>query len=72
MVLRRSIVVILVPLFVACSAVQATKGPESKDFSVLDIGTPRYKVLAEFEQPIATETTKDGRKYDIYKFYQGL
>lgn len=55
----------------ACSAVQATKGPESKDFSVLEKGTERYKVLAEFEQPIVTETAPDGRKYDVFKFYQG-
>ena len=71
MVLRRSIVVILLPLFAACSAVQATKGPESKDFSVFDRGTERYEVLAEFEQPIMTDTTRDGRKYDIFKFFQG-
>jgi len=70
-VVSRLMVLMLVPLLAACSAKMATEGPESKDFSVLEKGTERYLVLAEFEQPILTETDKDGRKYDIFKFFQG-
>ena len=69
--LRAALVSFAAAMLASCSAVQATKGPESKDFSVLEKGTDRYKVLAEFEQPIITDTTRDGRKYDLFKFYQG-
>jgi hypothetical protein len=69
--LRGTLLLLLVAVVASCSAVQATKGPESKDFSVLEKGTDRYKVLAEFEEPIITDTARDGRKYDLFKFYQG-
>ena len=71
LMLRGSLVLVLLAMLPSCSSVQATKGPESKDFSVLEKGTERYKVLAEFEQPIATDRAKDGRKYDLFKFFQG-
>jgi hypothetical protein len=58
-------------LLTACSVVQATSGPESKDLSVLNPGTERYLVLAELGQPVVTESDKEGRKYDIFQFRQG-
>lgn len=58
-------------LLTACSVVQATSGPESKDLSVLNPGTERYLVLAELGQPAVTETDKEGKKYDIFRFRQG-
>ena len=69
--LRSLIVFMIVPMLAACSVVQATQGPESRDFSICEKGTPRYEVLAELKAPIETATTKDGRKYDIFKFMQG-
>lgn len=54
-----------------CSVVQATSGPESKDFSVFEPGTERYMVLSELGKPVTTETDADGNKYDIFKFKQG-
>ncbi|MCG8619977.1 MAG: hypothetical protein MI802_27470, partial [Desulfobacterales bacterium] len=54
-----------------CSVVQATSGPEAKDFSVLERGTERYVVLAELGKPILTETDANGAKYDLFKFMQG-
>ncbi|HKI52128.1 MAG TPA: hypothetical protein VJ995_08650 [Geothermobacteraceae bacterium] len=69
--LRNFWVVVCLVALTGCSVVQATSGPESKDLSVLNKGTERYLVLAEFGQPVVTETGADGRKYDIFKFMQG-
>ncbi len=69
--LRNFVGVLCLVMLTACSVVQATSGPESKDLSVLDKGTERYLVLAELGQPLVTETDQDGRKYDIFKFMQG-
>ncbi len=68
---RNFVGVLCLVMLTACSVVQATSGPESKDLSVLEQGTARYLVLAELGQPIVTETDQDGRKYDIFTFRQG-
>ena len=61
----------LVVFLQACSAVQATNGPKTKDLSVLDTGTNRYSVLAELGQPVASETDNHGNKVDVFSFVQG-
>ncbi len=68
---RSWILVFAVAALTACSVVQATSGPESRDLSVLDKGTDRFQVLAELGQPVVTEKGDDGRRYDIFSFKQG-
>ena len=63
--------VLMLTVVTDCSVVQATSGPEQKNFAVLDKGTQRYLVLAEFGQPVVTDVDQEGRKYDIFKFKQG-
>ena len=58
-------------LMQACSVVQATSGPSSKDLSVLKKGTDRYSLLAELGQPIASEKNENGNRVDVFSFVQG-
>ena len=53
-----------------CSVVMAAKQPKKKELSVLNAGTHRARVIAEFGAPIHTET-KEGKKVDIFNFVQG-
>ena len=53
-----------------CSVFMATKQPDKKDLSVLEIGNSRSLVLSELGQPISTEI-KNGKRVDIFKFTQG-
>lgn len=71
MPIRNLLAILSLLALTACSVVQATSGPESKDLTVLKPGTERYLVLAEFGQPVVTEMDAQGYKYDIFKFIQG-
>lgn len=53
-----------------CSAYMAANQPGPKDLSLLNKGTPRAKLIAEYGAPIHTET-KDGTRRDIFKFKHG-
>lgn len=53
-----------------CSAYMAANQPGQKDIAVLNPGQPRAKLIAEFGQPIHTET-KDGVRKDIFQWTQG-
>ncbi len=53
-----------------CSAYMAANQPGPKDLSLLNKGSPRAKLIAEFGAPIHTET-KDGTRRDIFKFKHG-
>lgn len=53
-----------------CSVHSAAKQPDEKNISLLNTGTPRAKLLAEYGSPIHTET-KNGVKSDIFSFVQG-
>jgi hypothetical protein len=53
-----------------CSVYMAVKQPSKKNLEVMNIGTPRSLVLAEFGQPAAAET-RDGKKVDVFSFVQG-
>ncbi len=60
----------LVMLQFGCSVARTTSGPERKDMSVLDHGTPRGNVITELGSPVHTEMV-DGNKVDYFKFEQG-
>ncbi len=53
-----------------CSVYMAAKRPEKKNLEVMQFGTPRGRVLAEFGQPVSTEI-RDGKKVDVFSFVQG-
>ncbi len=53
-----------------CSVFMAAKQPPKKDLSVLEIGTPRSRVISELGQPAASDT-KDGKRVDMFVFQQG-
>jgi outer membrane protein assembly factor BamE (lipoprotein component of BamABCDE complex) len=53
-----------------CSVYMAAKQPSEKNMDVMNVGTSRSLVLAEFGQPTASET-KDGKKVDVFSFVQG-
>ena len=55
----------------SCSVVQATRSPEARDLSVLDLGTDRMVVLAELGKPLVSEVNKNGEQVDLFKFIQG-
>lgn len=48
----------------------AANQPRSHDFSVLDEGTLRHRVIAEFGEPVLSEV-ENGRKIDIFRFIDG-
>lgn len=56
--------------FPGCSVFMAAKQPKKKDLAVLNPGTQRPLLIAEFGAPIHTET-KDGNKVDVFSFVQG-
>ncbi len=50
--------------------IHGAKRPEKKNLEVMQVGTPRSRVLAEFGQPVSTEI-RDGKKVDVFSFVQG-
>jgi hypothetical protein len=56
--------------FTGCAATMAAHQPDFKDFSVLQPGTPRSRVVAELGQPIDTRPTDHGG-VDVFAFTQG-
>jgi hypothetical protein len=57
-------------LFTGCSVYMAANQPPAKNIDLFKVGTPSSALLAEFGYPTSTET-KDGKRYDIYRFTQG-
>lgn len=53
-----------------CSVFMAAKQPDKKNLALLNPGTQRPLLIAEFGSPIHTET-KDGNKVDVFSFVQG-
>jgi outer membrane protein assembly factor BamE (lipoprotein component of BamABCDE complex) len=53
-----------------CSVYMAANQPKAKNVDLFQIGTSRNALLAEFGYPTATET-RNGKKYEIYRFTQG-
>ena len=57
-------------LLTGCSVFMAAKQPPKKDLTVLNVGTPRNMLIAEFGSPVHTEV-KEGLRMDVYNFVQG-
>ena len=53
-----------------CSVFMAAKQPDKKNLDLMKVGTPRALLVAEFGMPIMSET-KDGKKYEVFKFIDG-
>lgn len=53
-----------------CSVVMASKQPDKKDMDLLNPGTSRSLLIAEFGPPVHSET-QDGTRTDIFRFVQG-
>jgi hypothetical protein len=63
--------VVLFVFTTGCSVYMATQQPEKKDVHVLDRGTARNHVIAEFGAPVHTEVDDEGKTCDVFVFVQG-
>lgn len=54
-----------------CATMTLSKRPAKKDLSVLNIGTPRNRVIAELGQPMST-SEKGGERTDSFAFDPGV
>jgi hypothetical protein len=66
-------VLLLVPVLIlssGCSVFMAAKQPDKKNVDLFRSGTSRNMLLGEFGPPAVSET-RDGRKYEVFKFVQG-
>jgi len=57
-------------MLTSCSVFMAAKQPDKKNVDLFKVGTPRSMLLAEFGMPTVSES-REGKKYEIYKFVQG-
>lgn len=53
-----------------CSVFMAAKQPDYKNVDLFKVGTPRTQLLAEFGNPVSSDT-KNGTKCDAFAFTQG-
>lgn len=53
-----------------CSVFMAAKQPDYKNVDLFRVGTPRTQLLAEFGNPVSSDT-KNGTKCDTFSFTQG-
>ncbi len=58
-------------LLTSCSAYMALNKPDKKDFTVLNVGTPRDVVLGEFGSPITSSKNDEGELVEYWSFRQG-
>lgn len=65
-----SVIIMLVLIGSGCSVFMAGKQPDLKNEDLFKVGTHRSALLAEFGNPISSET-KNGDKCEVYKFVQG-
>src|SRR5690242_8623617 len=63
-------VLIVTPLMGGCAVYMAAHQPDAKDLSVLSIGQPRARLIAEFGPPVNTQVA-NGVRTDIFTFTQG-
>ena len=54
-----------------CSVYMAAFQPGVKDVELLQVGTSREALIAEFGDPVASGVDGDGREYDKFSFTQG-
>lgn len=57
-------------VLVGCSAYKASTQPDKRNIGLLQEGTHRSLLIAEFGSPLHTEV-RDGKKQDIFRFVQG-
>jgi len=70
--MRRMLLVSFAMVVLAgCSVGKAVQQPKAKDLSVLNMGTPRDRVLVELGQPVVSEKDANGNQTDFFKFIQG-
>lgn len=67
---RVSFLVMMCFVLAGCSAYKASTQPDKKNLSLLEPGTARSLLIAEFGAPIHTEV-RDGNRQDIFRFIQG-
>ncbi len=71
MTITRFFMIILFSIMLtSCSVFMAAKQPDKKNVDLFKVGTPRSMLLAEFGMPTVSES-REGKKYEIYKFVQG-
>jgi len=68
--LKLVLIIIGIALLPSCSVHKAVNQPSKKNLSVLQVGTPREKVIAELGVPIHTEGPNHA-KIDVFSFIQG-
>lgn len=61
----------LAVLLSGCSVFKASKQPGKKNIELFQEGTPRLHLIAEFGQPVASETDSKGRTCELFSFVQG-
>jgi hypothetical protein len=57
-------------LFGGCAVYMAANQPNAKDLSVLSVGQPRARLIAELGPPVSSQTV-NGIRTDIFSFTQG-
>ncbi len=70
----RNFLIVAVFLLAGCTGEasdMAASQARSHDFNVLEIGTLRHRVIAEFGEPVLTEKDAAGNKLDIFRFVDG-
>lgn len=68
---RMLLVSLAMVVLAGCSVGKAVQAPKAKDLSVLEVGTPRDRVLVELGQPVVSEKDANGNQTDFFKFIQG-
>jgi len=64
------VIISLTILSSGCSVFMAAKQPDLKNEDLFKVGISRSALLAEFGNPISSNT-KDGEKFEVFKFIQG-
>ncbi len=67
---RFAAIILFSIMLTSCSVFMAAKQPDKKNVELFKVGTPRSMLLAEFGMPTVSES-REGKKYEIYKFVQG-
>ena len=68
--IKFNVIIALLFLMSGCSVYMAAHQPTQKNVSLFKVGTSRDALIAEFGVPV-TSGTRDGKKYEIYRFTQG-
>jgi hypothetical protein len=61
---------VIASLFGGCAVYMAAHQPDAKDLTVLSVGQPRARLIAELGPPVSSQTV-EGVRTDIFSFTQG-